>query len=119
MIQIKLNPAYGPFVGQNLAKIRVVVGSNWFAHFYNYKKYPLDFPTIGESGTNQFILSITGSRPIFFEDKDFGFLGSMDKDTLEASRSLALIVDYVRKGVLIVDKDGVVLTADQIAVFTP
>lgn len=119
MIEISVNTAHTKFVGLDPLKIRVVVGSVGVAPtFYPFITRKPTLQTVGEAGTNDRIFDISTRHPMFFTDAEFALLGSYPNDTLLAGSTKASLVDHVRDGLLIVKKDGVVLTSEQVLTYS-
>lgn len=113
-VVIKVNTSSPSFVGLDPKHMRVVIGA--VANpplFYNYARYE----GTGDSGANNKLFEVSPSHPLIFEDHDFTLLGS--EDPYHASRSLSLLIDLMRKGLVIVEQNGVVLTPEEILTFTP
>lgn len=121
MVEISVNTAHPIFTGVDLKKVRVVVGTlDEPSLFYNFSLYGQTNSNVGDCGTSHRILEASPTRPMIFESNyDFALLGNVTLDPFQASRALAILVNYVRKGVLTVKKDGAILTADQVIQFTP
>jgi len=112
-VVITVNTAATEFSGLDPKHMRVVVGA--VANppmFYNFKKYD----GVGDSGTNNKIFEVSPAHPLVFEDSDFELLGS--QDPYHASRTLSLLIDLMRKNLLLASKDGVPLTPDDMLTFT-
>lgn len=120
-VTIAVNASHSRFVGVNPKNIRVTLGTlDDPSLFFNFKLPPQTIDTVGDAGTNPRLFEISGRRPMYFEsDYDFALLGSVASDPFQASRALSLVVDFVRKGILIVTQGSTVLTADEVANFTP
>ena len=113
-VVIKVDTSSPTFAGLDPKHIRVVIGA--VANppmFYNFERYE----GVGDSGTNNKLFAVSPSRPLIFEDHDFTLLGS--EDPYHASRSLSLLIDLMRKGLVIVTQGGVELTPEDILTFKP
>jgi len=115
-VVIKLDETSPVFAGVNMKHVSVVVGAvSQQPMFYNYVRHA--FGNVGDVGTNNKILSVSKSFPLVFDNDDFTLLGS--QDPYHASRTLSLLIDFMRKGMIIVTKDGVPQTPEQVLAFTP
>ena len=107
--------------GTDRRKISVPIGT--VGHnptFYNFTQRTLSFSSIGEAGTNPRLPIVNGGRPLEFENADFKLLGTESgaKDALKAGQFIAALIDYMRKGVLKVTKDGAPAIPADILTFT-
>jgi len=115
VVVIEVNPANPIFAGLNMKKARVVIGAvSQPPMFYNFYRNNVGY--VGEVGTNNKILDVSASRALTFEDSDFTLLGS--QDPYHASRTISLLIDFMRKNVLIVTINGVVQTPEQVLAYT-
>ena len=115
-VVIKINEASPTFSGLNLKHVSLVVGAvSQPPMFYNFARHT--YGNIGDVGTNNKILSVSKAFPLVFENHDFTLLGS--EDPYHATRTLSLLIDFMRKSLVIVTKDGVPQTPEDILAFTP
>jgi hypothetical protein len=114
-VVIKINESSPTFAGLDPKHIALVVGAvSQPPMFYNFVR---SSSGVGNVGTNNKILSVSKSFPLVFDNDDFTLLGS--EDPYHASRTLSLLIDFMRKNLVIVEKDGVPQTPEQILAFTP
>jgi hypothetical protein len=119
MVTIEVNLSHPNFTGLDPKEITVVVGSSGQSTpFLNYTRYPVGTYDYGEPGTNPRILNVGGDRMIRFSDIGFALLGNKN-DLFHANKITAPLIDYVENNVLIVKKDGVVMSVSDIYNFTP
>jgi hypothetical protein len=112
---IAINPANPMFAGLNMKKVSIVIGAvSQPPMFYNFKRNNVGI--VGDAGTNNKLLSVSVGWPLVFEDADFTLLGS--QDPYHASRTLSLLIDFMRKSILTVTIDGVVQTPEQVLAYT-
>lgn len=115
-VVIRINETSPTFTGVDMKHVSLVVGAvSQPPMFYNYKRH--SFGGVGDVGTNNKILAVSKTYPLVFDNDDFTLLGS--QDPYHASRTLSLLVDFMRKGLIIVEKDGVAQTPEQVLTFTP
>ena len=115
-VVIKIDETNPLFSGMDMKRVALVVGAvSQPPMFYNFKRHV--FGGIGDVGTNNKILSVSKAFPLVFDNDDFTLLGS--QDPYHACRTLSLLVDFMRKGLVTVSKDGAVQTPEQILAFTP
>jgi len=115
-VVIKINEASPTFAGVNLKRLSLVIGAvSQPPMFYNFQRHV--FGGVGDVGTNNKILSVSKSFPLVFENHDFTLLGS--EDPYHACRTLSLLIDFMRKSLIIVTKDDVPQTPEQILTFMP
>lgn len=115
-VVINIDDTNPVFSGLDMKHISLVIGAVTQAPmFYNFKRR---LGAIGETGTNNKILAVSKDFPLVFENEEFALLGT-SKDPYSASRTLSLLLDYMRKGLLIVTKDGAPQSPTDILNFTP
>ena len=113
---IKIDDTSPVFAGVDMKHVSLVVGAvSQPPMFYNFSRHT--YGAVGDVGTNNKILSVSKAFPLVFDNDDFTLLGS--QDPYHACRTLSLLVDFMRKGLIIVSKDGVPQTPEQILAFTP
>ena len=120
MVKISINEAHPAFAGLDMRHVRVVLGSlDDPSIFWGFTRAAYDNNHTGDVGGSHSIFEVSVMRPIIFQSNyDFALLGNVN-DPFQFGRGGALLVDYIRKGVLILEKDGVSQTADQVIQFTP
>lgn len=119
MVKISVNTSHPMFSGLDLKKTRIVVGTlDDPSLFFNFATYPQTNMTNADTATCNRILECSPSRPIYFENYDYALLGNIN-DVYQMSRAASVLVNYIRKGILIFEKDGVAQTADEVIQFTP
>lgn len=121
-VTIRVDLTNPRFLGLAPDKIRFAIGPNDGSIFFPWSSP--DIPTtakeIGLPGSNHAILSLSGARPIQFAlNDDFLFLGNVDTDAFQANRTKAQLILMMRKGYIIVEKDGVPLLPEDVALFVP
>lgn len=105
------------FAGSDLKHIALVIGAVTQAPmFYNFQRHY--FGNVGDAGTNNKVLSVSKQFPLIFENEDFALLGT-SKDPYSASRTLSLLIDYMRKDLISVTKDGAPQSPSDILNFIP
>ena len=115
-VVIKIDDTSPVFAGIDMKHVSLVVGAvSQPPMFYNYVRH--NYGNVGDVGTNNKILSVSKAFPLVFDNDDFTLLGS--QDPYHATRTLSLLVDFMRKGLVIVTKDGAAQTPEQILAFTP
>jgi hypothetical protein len=115
-VVIKIDETSPTFADLDMKHVALVVGAvSQPPMFYNFQRH--NFGAVGDVGTNNKILSVSKSFPLVFENHDFTLMGS--QDPYHASRTLSLLIDFMRKGLVIVTKDGVPQTPEDILAFTP
>lgn len=115
-VVIKINESSPTFAGLDPKHIALVVGAvSQPPMFYNFARHA--YGAVGDVGTNNKILAVSKTYPLVFENHDFTLLGS--EDPYHATRTLSLLIDFMRKNLVIVEKDGVPQTPEQILAFTP
>jgi len=115
-VVIKINEASPTFSGLNLKHVSLVVGAvSQPPMFYNFARRT--YGNVGDVGTNNKIFAVSKAYPLVFENHDFTLLGS--QDTYHACRTISLLIDFMRKSLVIVTKDGVLQTPEDILAFTP
>jgi len=115
-VVIKINEASPLFSGMDMKHVNIVIGAvSQPPMFYNFKRHV--YAGVGDAGTNNKLLTVSKSFPLVFDNDDFTLLGS--QDPYHASRTLSLLIDFMRKGLLVVTKDDVVQTPEQVLGFTP
>lgn len=123
IVEVSVNMGYQKFAGYAPKDIRVDISAIGFSPpFINYiQDIPLIYQTIGQPGTNHKQFAIRGDYPIRFVAEDFALLGNAapSPDSYQASRVIASLVDMVRRQILNVTHNGVLLTAEQVLSFTP
>ena len=120
MVKVSVNLSHPKFAGLDPKKIRVVVGSVGIAPtFYPFITRKPDLENVGEANTNDRIFDVSTRHPVEFTNAEFALLGKASGDTLLAGSTLAPLVDFVREGILIVEKDGVAQTYVQLLNYTP
>lgn len=118
-IRISVNLSNTRFTGLAASKVNVCINAVSPNPYYAFIPYKLTAETVGRPGVSQRVLVVGGTRPLVFVDEAFvAASGNITADGYQASRVAAVIADYVLKGVLIVQHDGVTLTAEQILTFT-
>jgi hypothetical protein len=104
-VVIKLNESSPFFSGMDMKHVSLVVGAvSQPPMFYNFKRHT--FGNVGDVGTNNKILSVSKAFPLVFDNDDFTLLGS--QDPYHANRTLSLLIDFMRKGLVLVTKDDAV-----------
>jgi len=115
-VVIRIDETSPTFAGVNMKHVSLVVGAvSQPPMFYNFKRHVAG--GVGDVGTNNKILAVSKAFPLVFDNDDFTLLGS--QDPYHACRTLSLLVDFMRKGLVLVEKDGVAQTPEQILAFTP
>jgi len=115
-VVIRIDETSPQFAGVDMKHVSLVVGAvSQPPMFYNFKRHVNG--GIGDVGTNNKILAVSKAFPLVFDNDDFTLLGS--QDPYHASRTLSLLVDFMRKGLVIVEKDGAAQTPEQVLAFTP
>lgn len=115
-VVIKINEANPFFADIDLKHFSMIIGAvSQPPMYYNFQRHT--FGGVGDVGTNNKILAVSKAFPIVFENRDFTLLGS--EDPYHASRTLSLLIDLMRKDLVIVTKDDVVQTPEQVLTFTP
>jgi len=115
-VEISLNASSPAFSGMDLKHVTLVIGAvGWSPMFYNFKRSP---GPVGSAGTNNKIFAVNGAYPLMIENQDFALIATND-DAFYASRTLSPLVDFMRKNLVIVKKDGTPLTADEIQKYVP
>lgn len=115
-VVITLNDTAPLFAGTDLKNVSLVIGAvSQPPMYYNYARHT--YGAVGGVGTNNKILAVSKAFPLVFENHDFTLLGS--EDPYHACRTLSLLIDLMRKGLVIVTKNGVPQTPEQILTFTP
>jgi len=105
------------FTGLDMKHVALVIGAVTQAPmFYNFYRHL--HGSVGDAGTNNKILSVSKQYPLIFENEDFALLGT-SKDPYSASRTLSLLIDYMRKDLITVTKDGAPQTPTDVLNFTP
>lgn len=115
-VVISINTAHSMFAAmttEQLKKVRFTIGAVAQAPmFYNFKRSGV----LGEATNNNKILDISTSYPAIWETADFVLMGA--QDPYHASRTISMIIDLMRKNLIIFTKDGVVQTPEQVLAFT-
>jgi len=115
-VVITINDTSPVFAGLDMKHVAIVIGAvSMPPMYYNYKRNTAG--AVGDVGTNNKILAVSQAFPLTFENRDFTLLGS--EDPYHASRTLSLLIDFMRKGLVNVTKDGVAQTPEQVLTFTP
>lgn len=115
-VEILINEAHPRFTGLDMRHVSLVIGAvGQPPMFYNFKRVE---GHAGSAGTNNKMLVVSKSSPLVFENPDFALMATSD-DTFYASRTLSPLVDYMRKNLVIVKKDGVAQTPVEIQNFVP
>lgn len=115
-VVIKIDETSPVFAGVNMKHVSLVVGAvSQPPMFYNYVRHT--YGNVGDVGTNNKILSVSKAFPLVFDNDDFTLLGS--QDPYHATRTVSLLIDFMRKGLVIVTKDGVPQTPEQVLAFVP
>ena len=115
-VVITLNDASPTFAGLDMKHIALIIGAvGQSPMFYNFVKSE---GPVGSPGTNNKILAVSQAFPLVFENVDFALLAT-ERDVLYTSRTLSLLLDFMRKGLVIVTKDGAPQTPEEILTFTP
>jgi len=115
-VVISVNDTNPVFAGLDMKHVAIMIGAvSQPPMFYNYVRNASG--AVGSVGTNNKILAASKNFPLVFENHDFTLLGS--EDPYHASRTLSLLIDFMRKNILIVTKDGVPQTPEQILAFMP
>ena len=115
-VVITINQTSPVFAGLDLKHVSLVVGAvSQPPMFYNYVRNP--FGHVGDVGTNNKILAVSAAFPLVFDNHDFTLMGS--QDPYHASRTLSLLIDFMRKSLVTVTKDGAIQTPEDILAFTP
>jgi hypothetical protein len=114
-VVISVNETSPTFAGLDMKHVSIMIGAvSQPPMFYNYAR---STGSVGDAGTNNKILNVSARFPLVFENHDFTLLGS--EDPYHASRTLSLLIDFMRKNLLVVTKDGAPQTPEQILTFTP
>lgn len=115
MIRISVNLENPLLVGTNPKKIRFVL-SPLAGKFFIPRAFPPVHTsnTAGDVGTSNRWLEVGGSAPIYIEDADFILLGNGDGDPFMGMRNKASLIDWMRKDLIIVERDGTPLTPEQV-----
>jgi hypothetical protein len=121
MVKISVNTSHPMFAGLDLKKVRVVVGTlDEPSLFFGFVPYAQINNNVADCGTNYRILEVSPSRPLVWESNyEFALLGNVVNDAFQTSRALSPLVNLIRSGVLLFEKDGAAQTADQVLQFTP
>lgn len=115
-VVITINDTNPVFAGLDMKHISLMIGAvSQPPMFYNFARHV--HGGVGEVGTNNKILAVSKAFPLVFENHDFTLLGS--EDPYHATRTLSLLIDFMRKNLVIVTKDGAPQTPEQILTFTP
>lgn len=115
-VVITINDTSPVFAGLDMKHVALVVGAvSQPPMFYNFARHT--YSGVGSVGSNNKILAVSKAFPLVFENHDFTLLGS--EDPYHATRTLSLLIDFMRKNLVIVTKDGVPQTPEQILAFTP
>lgn len=121
-VTIRVALSHPRFFGLAPEKIRFVLGPQNGSVFFPWTSPDNAAVSnqIGMAGSNRAIMEISGSRPIQFADNnDFLFLGNVSDDAFQANRTKAQLILLMRKGYIIVTKDGTPLAPEDVADFTP
>ena len=114
-VVISLNEASARFAGLDMKHVALIIGAVSEAPmFYNFVR---SGGPVGSAGTNNKILAVSKSYPLSFENADFGIM--INDDPLSSSRTVSQLIDFMRKELVIVTKDGVAQTPEEVLVFTP
>lgn len=114
-ITIAVNGSSPRFTGLDMKKLSVVIGAvSNPPMFYGFERRKGE---VGQAGTNNKLLAVSPAFPLRFEDHDFTLMGS--HDPYHASRTLSLLIDFMRKGLIKVDHDGTNMTPEDILTFVP
>ena len=115
-VVITINDTSPVFAGLDMKHVALVVGAvSQPPMFYNFARHA--YSGVGSVGSNNKILAVSKAFPLVFENHDFTLLGS--EDPYHATRTLSLLIDFMRKNLVIVTKDGVPQTPEQILTFMP
>jgi hypothetical protein len=115
-VEISINESSPKFTGLDMKHVSLVIGSvSQSPMFYNFKRAK---GAVGNAGTNNKMVTVSKAHPLVFEDHDFALIATT-KDPFYASRTLSPLIDYMRKDLIIVKKDGVALTPEEVHTFTP
>lgn len=113
-VTISINEDSTKFTGMDMKKLAIVIGAvSQPPMFYNYTRR--EFAGVGEVGTNNKILAVSSAFPLSFEDHDFTLMGSLDP--YHASRTLSLLIDFMRKDLIKVHHDGAAMTPEDVLTF--
>lgn len=115
-VEILINEASPKFAGLDMRHVSLTIGAvGQSPMFYNFKR---SNSHAGDPGTNNKMLVVSRGHPLVFENQDFALMATND-DSFYASRTLSPLVDYMRKELIIVKKDGAVQTPEEIQNYTP
>ncbi len=106
-VVIKINESSEYLSKFDIKKLYITIGAEK-TMFYNFKR---NLKGVGEPGANNKILAVSKRHPLVFEGTDFALVTT---EVLASSRTVASLVDYVRKGLLNVLIDGAEATVDEI-----
>lgn len=116
MIRISVNMSHPDLAGQNPRRVRFVIAPLRQAFFLPRAHPPLSnsFDRLGDvnSSASRW-LEVGGASPLVIENSDFEFLGDKESPYMGIEIK-AMLVDLMRKNFIVVEKDGVSLTPEQV-----
>jgi len=119
-VRISIDETFPKFAGLPRAKISVAINATAPIPFYGFEVPPLTPHNVGDAGMSQRVLMVSIRRPLIFSNHAFASaIGSIPADIYQSSRVGIVLADYVRRGVLKVEEDGVPLTPTEILTYTP
>lgn len=116
MIRISVNTSHPSLSGQNPKKIRFVIAPLRSPFFLPRSHPPLshDLSKVGDANASvSRWLEVTGSQPILIEDSDLRFLGDHESPYM-GMEIKSMLIDLMRKNLIIVEKDGVSMTPEEV-----
>jgi hypothetical protein len=116
MIRISVNMSHPDLAGQNPKKVRFVIAP-LRQPFFLPRAHPPVSKDINQMGdVNSSVsrwLEVGGASDLYIEDSDFRFLGDHESPYMGIEIK-SMLIDLIRKNFIVIEKDGVAMTPEQV-----